>query len=501
MRMKKRPRKTNKLQLFEVSAMNYEVIIGIEVHAELSTKSKIFCSCTTKFGGSQNTHTCPICVGMPGVLPVLNRKSVEYAIKAGLATHCTIANFSKLDRKNYFYPDLPKAYQVSQYDLPLCENGHLDISVDGQPKRIGITRIHIEEDAGKLIHDSQIGGTLIDYNRCGIPLIEIVSEPDIRSAEEAKIYVESLKAILEYIDVSDCKMQEGSLRADINLSVRPKGQKELGTRTEMKNLNSFKSIVRAINSEINRQIEEIEDGNSIIQETRRWDDDKGDSYSMRTKEDAHDYRYFPEPDLVPIEVNSEWLHEIKNTLPELPEVRVHRYINDYSLPEYDARILTKSKSISNFFEEAIALYPNPKTISNWIMGELLRKLNECNLNDSDILFQPKDLCELLQLIDANKITQKIAKQVFSNMFETGLSPTVIVKNEKLEMVNEPSQFKEWVHQVLLNHPKLVEDYKNGKTKVLGFFVGQIMKECRGNGDPKIINQLLIEALGSSTPNE
>lgn len=470
--------------------MEYEIIIGLEVHAELSTKSKIYCSCTTQFGGLENTHTCPICTGMPGVLPVLNKKVVEYAVKAGLATNCKIAPYSKQDRKNYFYPDLPKAYQTSQYDLPLCEKGHLTIEVEGETKTIGITRIHIEEDAGKLIHDSNIGGTLIDYNRCGVPLIEIVSEPDIRSAQETKSYVEGIKSILEYINVCDCKMQEGSLRADVNLSVRPMGQKEFGTRTEMKNLNSFRSIVRAIESESRRQINELESGNEIFQETRRWDDTKGISFAMRSKEDAHDYRYFPEPDLVPIEVDEKWLSSIKNTIPELPDERKKRYINDYLLPEYDSSILTSSKFLSDFFEEALKNSDNAKAISNWIMGDLLRFLKDRNMEVSDIPFKPIDLANLVMLIDSGKISGKMAKNVFSKMFDSGKSPNTIVKEDGLEVVTDTNELTQIILKVIENNPKSLNDYKSGKKQSIGFLVGQIMKETKGKADPKVINNLL-----------
>ncbi|KNY25111.1 Aspartyl/glutamyl-tRNA(Asn/Gln) amidotransferase subunit B [Pseudobacteroides cellulosolvens ATCC 35603 = DSM 2933] len=390
--------------------MDYELVIGLEVHAELSTKSKIYCSCTTEFGGDENTHCCPICTGMPGVLPVLNKKVIEYAVKAGLATNCEIANFSKQDRKNYFYPDLPKAYQVSQYDLPICKNGYIDIEVNGVQKRIGLTRIHIEEDAGKLIHDEWGRGTLVDYNRCGVPLIEIVSEPDIRSAEEAKAFLENLKAILEYIDVSDCKMQEGSLRADVNLSIRPVGQKEFGTRTEMKNLNSFKAILRAIEGEFKRQKTEIEYGGVIVQETRRWDDNKGESYAMRSKEEAHDYRYFPEPDLVPIVLEDSYINDIRSSLPELPEARKKRYIEEFGLPEYDSSVLTSSKYFADFFEEAVKMSNNAKAVSNWIMGDLMRILKEKEMEASDIPFPAEYLAKLVKLIDGGKISGTIAKR-------------------------------------------------------------------------------------------
>lgn len=474
--------------------MEYEVVIGLEVHAELSTKSKIYCSCSTKFGGEVNTNICPICTGMPGVLPVLNKKVVEYAVKAGLATNCKIAQFSKQDRKNYFYPDLPKAYQTSQFDLPLCEGGSLEIEVDGAKKTIGITRIHIEEDAGKLIHDASLDGSLIDYNRCGIPLIEIVSEPDMRSAEEARAYVENLKAILEYLEVSDCKMQEGSLRADVNLSVRPKGQKEFGTRTEMKNLNSFRSIVRAIESETERQISEIEDGKKIVQETRRWDDDKGISYSMRSKEEAHDYRYFPEPDLAPIIVDDEWLNVIKSEIPELPHERKKRYIEELKLPEYDAQILTSSKMLADFFEETVNKSSNSKAVSNWIMGDLMRRLKENNMEYDQIPFSPEQLAKMIQLIDKGTINGTIAKKVFEKMFETTKDPEVIVKEEGLEVVSDEGALLEIVKKVIESNPKSVSDFKDGKDKAVGFLVGQAMKQTKGKGNPQLLNKLINEEL-------
>lgn len=474
--------------------MEYEIVIGLEVHSELSTKSKIYCSCTTEFGGEVNTHTCPICTGMPGVLPVLNKNVVEYAVRAGLATNCSIAEYSKQDRKNYFYPDLPKAYQVSQYDLPLCEKGYIDIEVEGKQKRIGITRIHIEEDAGKLMHDEWDTGSLVDYNRCGVPLIEIVTEPDMRSAEEAKAFVESLRAILQYTDVSDCKMQEGSLRADVNLSVRPKGRKEFGTRTEMKNLNSFRSIVRAIESEAKRQIDVIEEGGTIVQETRRWDDQKGVSYSMRSKEEAHDYRYFPEPDLMPIVVDEKWKQSIKDSLPELPEARKKRYISEYGLPEYDASILTGSKVLGNFFEEAAAKSNNAKAVSNFIMGDLLRILKDKGMEAEEIPFPAEYLAKLISLIDKGTISGTIAKKVFEKMFNQNKDPEVIVKEEGLEVVSDEGALAEVVKKVIERSPQSVEDYKSGKGKALGFLMGQAMKETRGKADPQLISKLLKEEL-------
>lgn len=474
--------------------MEYEIVVGLEVHAELATKSKIYCGCTTQFGGEENTHCCPICTGMPGVLPVLNKSVVEFAVRAGLATNCEIADFSKQDRKNYFYPDLPKAYQTSQYDLPLCKNGHIDIEVDGAVKRIGITRIHIEEDAGKLMHDEWETGTLVDYNRCGVPLVEIVSEPDIRSAEEAKAYIENLKAILEYTEVSDCKMQEGSLRADVNLSVRPKGQKEFGTRTEMKNLNSFRAIVRAIEAETKRQISVLEEGGTVQQETRRWDDNKGYSYAMRSKEEAHDYRYFPEPDLTPIVLSREYVEAIRSSLPELPEARKKRYVSEYGLPEYDAGMLTSSKLLADFFEEAVAKSSNAKAVSNWIMGDLMRILKEKNMEVEEIPFPAEYLAKLIALIDKGTISGTIAKKVFEKMFNSKKDPEVIVKEEGLEVVNDEGALVAVVQKILQNNPQSVADYKSGKEKAFGFLVGQAMKETRGKASPQVINKILKQEL-------
>lgn len=472
----------------------YEVIIGLEVHAELSTNSKIYCNCTTEFGADPNTHCCPICTGMPGTLPVLNEKVVEYAVKAGLATNCEIARFSKQDRKNYFYPDLPKAFQTSQYDLPLCEHGHLDINVSTGKKRIGITRIHIEEDAGKLIHDAYTGDTLVDMNRCAVPLIEIVSEPDIRSAEEAVAYMQTLKSILEYLEVCDCKMQEGSLRCDVNLSVRPVGQKEFGTRTETKNLNSFKSIQRSIEFETKRQIEELEKGGTIYQETRRFDDAKGIGYAMRTKEDAHDYRYFPEPDLAPIILSDEYIDKIYQTLPEMPHIKKTKYIEEYQLPEYDAEQLTNSKYTAAFFEKAAALCNNPKAVSNWIMTDFTKLLNEAEIEIQDAKITEENLAALIQLIDKGTISSAIAKKVFIQMFETGEDANTIVEKKGLVQISDESAIQEIVKKVVENNPQSVADYKAGKDKAIGFLVGQVMKESRGKANPGIVNKLLQQEL-------
>lgn len=472
----------------------YEVVIGLEVHAELATNTKMYCNCSTEFGADPNTHCCPICTGMPGVLPVLNKKVVEYAVKAGLATNCEISRFSKQDRKNYFYPDLPKAFQTSQYDLPLCEHGHLEFDVNGTKKKVGITRIHIEEDAGKLIHDAYTGATLVDMNRCAVPLIEIVSEPDIRSADEAVGYMQTLKSILEYLEVSDCKMQEGSLRCDVNLSVREKGSTTFGTRTETKNLNSFKSIKDSIEFETKRQIEELEKGGVIYQETRRFDDAKGIGYAMRTKEDANDYRYFPEPDLAPIVLSEEYIENIKNNLPEMPHVKKERYVTEYALPEYDADILTSSKHTANFFEEATKICNNPKAVSNWLMVDFTKKLNDAEIEIKDCKITPENLAHLIMLIDKGTISSKIAKKVFDEMFETGKDANKIVEDNGMVQMSDEGAIKEIVEKVVDNNPKSIEDYKAGKDRALGFLVGQVMKETHGKANPGVVNKLLLEIL-------
>ena len=474
--------------------MEYEVIIGLEVHAELSTKTKIYCGCSTEFGGDPNTHCCPVCTGMPGALPVLNEKVVEYAVKAGLATECEIVKDSKQDRKNYFYPDTPRAYQISQFDLPICENGKVEIDVEGNKKTIGVTRIHIEDDAGKLVHDSYTGGTLVDLNRAGVPLIEIVSEPDMRSAAEAVAYMEKLKGILEYIGVSDCKMQEGSLRADVNLSIRPVGSDKFGTRTETKNLNSFRSIARAIEFEIERQKEVLEAGGVIYQETRRWDDVEGKGYAMRTKEDAHDYRYFPEPDLMPIHLSDEYIQNIKDNLPELPESRKARYMNELNLPEYDAGIITSSKALSDFFEEASKACNNPKAVSNWIMSEIIRVARENDFEYSNMPFTATQFAGLIQLIDKGTISGSIAKKVFEEMVLTGKDASKIVEEKGLIQISDEGAIKEVVDKILAANLQSIEDYKAGKDRALGFLVGQCMKEMKGKGNPQILNKLILEEL-------
>lgn len=474
--------------------MKYETVLGLEVHVELATKSKIFCSCTTEFGGEPNTHCCPICTGMPGVLPVLNKKVVEYAMAVGLATNCDITPYGKFDRKNYFYPDLPKAYQVSQLYLPICRNGGLEIEGEGFKKTIGIHQIHMEEDAGKLIHDDIFDTTLADYNRCGVPLIEIVSEPDFRSAAEVIAYLESLKAILEYLGVSDCKMQEGSLRADVNLSVRPVGQEEFGTRTEMKNINSFRAITRAIEYERKRQIEVIEDGGLIIQETRRWDDSKGVSIAMRSKEDAQDYRYFPEPDLSPVVISEEWKEKIRQSLPLLPKERKAHYIEKYGLSQYDAGIIVGIKTLADYFEKVNDIVNDPKEVANWLLGEVMRLAKEGEEDSFELKLSPENLASIIAMIKENTINRNTAKNVFAQVWADDLEPRKYVEDNNLAMVGDDSLVKDTVVKVLDNNPKTVEEFKGGKEKVLGFLVGQCMKELKGKADPGTINKLLKEEL-------
>ena len=477
-----------------MSREDYEVIIGLEVHAELSTKTKIFCSCPTEFGAAPNTHVCPICMAMPGTLPVLNEKVVEYAVKAGLATNCEISRDSKNDRKNYFYPDTPRAYQISQYDKPLCEHGVIEIDTENGKKKIGITRIHIEDDAGKLNHDEFSGGSLVDLNRAGVPLIEIVSEPDMRSSGEAEAYLRKLKSILEYIEVSDCKMQEGSLRADVNVSVRKKGDTKLGTRTEMKNMNSFRSITRAIEYEVDRQIDVIEDGGKVEQETLRWDEVSGKTFSMRDKEDAQDYRYFPEPDLVAIKLSEEYIENIKNTLPELPESRNQRYLEEYKLSEKDANIITASKYLSDLFEEAAKISNNPKAVNNWIISDISRILNETEMDPIEIPFDSKQLAKLVILIDKGTISSKIAKKVLVEMFEHPRDPEDIIDEKGWVQISDEGAIKDVVLKVLEANPQSIEDYKAGKEKALGFLVGQAMKETKGKANPQMLNKMFLEEL-------
>lgn len=472
--------------------MTFETVIGLEIHAELATKSKIYCSCSTAFGADVNTQTCPICTGMPGVLPVLNKKVVDYAITAGLAMNCEITEYGKQDRKNYFYPDLPKAYQTSQYDMPICKNGYLDVEVDGKMKRIGITRIHIEEDAGKLIHDGLRGASLVDYNRCGVPLIEIVTEPDMRSPEEARAFLEKVKSILEYTGVSDCKMQEGSLRCDVNLSVRPLGQKEFGTRTEMKNINSFSAAFRAMEGERKRQIELIEDGGEVVQATRRWDDAKGESFEMRSKEEAHDYRYFPEPDLVPIVVDREWIERIRASLPELPDERKRRYIAELGLPEYDAKLLTASKSISDYFEKTVGLGAPAKAVSNLLMGDISRILHEREMES--IPFEPVFLAKAISLYTEQKVSSGALKKIIEALFDEEKEPEEIAKEKGLIQVSDESALIPIIQKILNDNPKVVEELKSGKEKAMGFFVGQAMRASKGSANPQLVNKLVKELL-------
>ena len=473
---------------------DYETIIGLEVHCELSTKTKIFCSCPTDFGGEPNTHCCPVCMALPGSLPVLNEKVVEYAVKAGLPTNFEITQVSKNHRKNYFYPDLPKSYQISQFDLPLCHDGKVNIELEnGEEKVIEIERIHIEEDAGKLNHDEYGRGSFVDLNRAGVPLIEVVSRPDMRSAEEAETYMRKLKSIFEYIEVSDCKMQEGSLRADVNVSVRKKGDK-LGTRTEMKNMSSFRSIVRAIKYEASRQIEVLEEGGVIHQETLRWDDISGKTFPMRDKEDAQDYRYFPDPDLAPIILTDEYIDNIRNALPELPESRKKRYLSDYELSMKAANIVTSSKYYSNMFEEAIKVCNNPKSVSNWIMSDLARILNEKEQEPDEIPFTGEELGELVKLIDDGKISSAIAKKVLEEMFENPKSPNKIVEEKGWIQISDEGAIKEIVTKILDNNPQSIIDFKAGKDKALGFLVGQAMKETKGKANPQLLNKMFKEEM-------
>ncbi|ABB14382.1 Asp-tRNA(Asn)/Glu-tRNA(Gln) amidotransferase subunit GatB [Carboxydothermus hydrogenoformans] len=475
----------------------YEAVIGLEVHVELKTNTKIFCNCSTEFGGDPNSHVCPVCLGLPGVLPVLNKKVVDYAIKAALALNCEVAEYCKFDRKNYYYPDLPKNYQISQYDLPLAKNGYLEIEVDGQVKRIGITRIHMEEDAGKLVHQGNLAVTpysLVDYNRTGVPLIEIVSAPDIRTPEEARLYLEKLKAIIQYTGISDCRMEEGSLRCDANVSVRPKGQKEFGTKTEIKNMNSFKALQKALEYEIARQIEILEEGGRIIQETRMWDESRQVTLSMRSKEEAHDYRYFPEPDLPPVVIDREWLEEIRATLPELPDARKKRFVEQYGLTPYDAHVLTLTRELADYYEEAAKGYSNPKAVANWVINELLRLLNAAGKEITECPIKPEQITKMLELLDKGTISGKIAKTVFEEMFSSGKDPEVIVKEKGLVQITDLGELEAVVDKVIAANPKAVEDYKNGKEKALGFLVGQIMKETRGRANPEAVNQLLRDKL-------
>lgn len=472
----------------------YETVIGLEVHVELATKTKIFCGCKTDFGGAPNTHTCPICTGMPGALPILNKKVVEYAMAVGIATNCEITKYSKFDRKNYFYPDNPQNYQISQLYLPICRNGKVEIEVDGVKKEIGIHEIHMEEDAGKLVHDEWEDVSIVDYNRSGVPLIEIVSEPDMRSADEVIAYLEKLRQTIQYLGASDCKLNEGSMRADVNISVRKIGQKEFGTRTEMKNLNSFKAISHAIEGETERQIELLEMNREVIQETRRWDDNKESSKSMRSKEDAKDYRYFPDPDLPPICIPDEWIQKVKDNQPELREEKLERYKKDYDISEYDASLITESKHLADLFEETTAICNKPKRVANFILGELLRLLKEKEMDDSDISFSPENFAKLIELVDSGVVNSTVSKQVFGEIFENNVDPEVYIKENNLMVVNDDGELEKVIEEVISANPKSVEDYKAGKKKAIGFLVGQTMKAMQGKANPGKVNQILTEKL-------
>ena len=472
----------------------YETVIGLEVHVELATKTKIFCACSTAFGGAPNTHTCPVCTGMPGSLPVLNRQVVEYALAVGLATNCQIHQYCKFDRKNYFYPDNPQNYQISQLYLPICHDGGVEIETAGGKKIVGIHEIHMEEDAGKLVHDEWEDCSLVDYNRSGVPLIEIVSEPDMRSAEEVIAYLEKLRQIIQYLGASDCKLQEGSMRADVNLSVCEVGAEKFGTRTEMKNLNSFKAIAHAIEGERERQIELIEAGRKVIQETRRWDDNKESSFTMRSKEDAQDYRYFPDPDLTPVVISDEWIAEVKARQPELRSEKLERYKKEFDIPDYDAQIITNSKHMADLFEAATAICKKPKKVSNWLMGETLRLLKENNMDPEDLSFAPENLAKLVDLADAGTVNSSVAKEVFEQIFKENVDPEVYIEEHGLKTVNDEGALKATIEQIVSENPQSVADYKGGKKKAIGFLVGQTMKAMKGKADPAGVNKILKEIL-------
>ena len=472
----------------------YETVIGLEVHVELATKTKIFCGCSTAFGGAPNSHTCPVCTGLPGSLPVLNKQVVEYAMAVGLATNCQINQYCKFDRKNYFYPDNPQNYQISQLYYPICHDGGVEIDVNGQKKIVRIHEIHMEEDAGKLVHDEWEDVSLVDYNRSGVPLIEIVSEPDMRSADEVIAYLEKLRLIIQYLGASDCKLQEGSMRADVNLSVRPVGSETFGTRTEMKNLNSFKAIARAIESERARQIELIEEGKKVTQETRRWDDNKEYSYPMRSKEDAQDYRYFPEPDLPPLQIPDEWIEQLKSSQPELRDEKMARYKEEYEIPDYDADIITGSKRMADIFEQTVALGAAPKKVSNWLMTETMRLLKEQMMDPDELDFSPKHLAMLIALVEKKTINQTIAKEVFEKIFADDIEPESYVKEHGLGMVSDTDALQKTVEEVIAANPQSVADYKAGKQKAIGFLVGQTMKAMKGKANPTAVNEILVKLL-------
>ena len=475
-------------------AKQYETVIGLEVHVELATKTKIFCSCSTEFGGAPNTHTCPVCTGMPGSLPVLNKQVVEYAMAIGLATNCDITKVCKFDRKNYFYPDNPQNYQISQLYLPIARNGYVEIEVGDTKKKVRIHEMHMEEDAGKLIHDEWDDTSLVDYNRSGVPLVEIVSEPDMRSADEVIAYLEKLRMIIQYLGASDCKLQEGSMRADVNLSVREVGTEKFGTRTEMKNLNSFKAIARAIEGERERQIELLEDGKEVVQETRRWDDNKESSHAMRSKEDAQDYRYFPEPDLVPIVISDEWIEKIRSQQPEFRTEKLERYKKEFDIPQYDAEIITGSKHMADIFEATTAICKKPKKVSNWLMVETMRLLKENDMEPEDIRFSPEHLAKLIELTEGGMINSSVAKEVFEKIFAEDIEPEQYIEALGLKMVNDEGALIEVLEKVIADNPQAVADYKGGKEKALGALVGQTMKAMKGKAKPGMVNQKLREML-------
>jgi aspartyl-tRNA(Asn)/glutamyl-tRNA(Gln) amidotransferase subunit B len=474
--------------------MEYEAVIGLEVHAQLLTKTKIFCNCSTKFGAAPNSHTCPICIGMPGVLPVMNRKVVEYTIKMALATHCRINGENSFARKNYFYPDLPKGYQISQYAYPLAEDGYVDLETKGEKKRIGITRIHMEEDAGKLVHDENSPSSYVDLNRAGVPLIEIVSEPDMRNAEEAADYLRRLHEILVYLEICDGNMEEGSFRCDANVSLRPKGEDKFGTRAELKNMNSFRSVQRALEYEIKRQQYILGGGGEVVQETRLWDDSQGVTHSMRGKEEAHDYRYFPDPDLIPIVISDEWIEKVRETLPELPLEKRKRFVREYNIPPYDAGVLTASRDLADYYEETVRLCEKPKIASNWVMGDLLGYLNEEKVDVTASPVKPETLAEMINFIDDGTISGKIAKEVFEDMYKTGRLPKEIIEEKGLVQITDEGMLQEAIKEILKDNPSQVEQYKGGKEKLFGYFVGQVMKATRGKANPKLVNELLKKEL-------
>ena len=475
-------------------AKQYETVIGLEVHVELATKTKIFCGCSTEFGGLPNTHTCPVCTGMPGSLPVLNKQVLEYAMAVGLATNCTISRYSKFDRKNYFYPDNPQNYQISQLYLPICKDGYVEIETPSGVKKVRIHEIHMEEDAGKLIHDEWEDCTLVDYNRSGVPVIEIVSEPDMRSAEEVTAYLEKLRLIIQYLGASDCKLQEGSMRADVNLSVREIGAAEFGTRTEMKNLNSFKAISRAIEGERQRQIELIEEGKCVVQETRRWDDNKEFSYSMRSKEDAQDYRYFPDPDLVPMMISEEWIERIRKNQPELRTEKMKRYREEFDIPDYDIEIITGTKKMADLFEETTEICKLPKKVSNWLMVETLRLLKENDMDADQIRFSARNLAKLIELTEKKVINSSVAKEVFELIFSEDIDPELYVEKKGLKTVSDEGELRRVVQEIIQGNPQSVEDYRNGKEKAIGFLIGQTMKAMKGKANPETITFILKELL-------